>query len=122
MTKPTILVTGATGKTGAAVVHELLRQGWPVRAMITRHDHRSAELASAGAQLVVADMFDPDRLLAAMRGAHRAYFLPSFHPLIIESAAAFISAARDAHLESIVHLSQWLASPVHPARPPATRG
>ena len=33
MTKPTILVTGATGNTGGAVVSELLHRGIPVRAM-----------------------------------------------------------------------------------------
>ncbi len=115
MTKPTILVTGATGKTGAAVVDHLLQHGWPVRAVIHRHDDRSAELHSRGAELVIADMFDPDQLLAAMRGTQRAYYLPFFHPLIIQSAAAFVIAAREARLESIVLLSQWLASPVHPA-------
>ncbi|BDX31854.1 nucleotide-diphosphate-sugar epimerase [Mycobacterium antarcticum] len=115
MTNPTILVTGATGKTGAAVVRELLRHGFPVRAMITRHDGRSADLESAGAQLVIADMFDPNQLFDAMRGTTRAYYLPSFHPLIMQSAAAFTIAAREARLESTVLLSQWLASPVHPA-------
>lgn len=34
MIKPKMLVTGATGKTGSAVVTELLAQGWPVRAAV----------------------------------------------------------------------------------------
>ena len=33
-TNPTILVTGATGKTGGAVAMELLAQGFPVRAVV----------------------------------------------------------------------------------------
>jgi uncharacterized protein YbjT (DUF2867 family) len=31
---PRILVTGATGKTGRAVVAQLLEKGWPVRALV----------------------------------------------------------------------------------------
>ena len=38
MTQPTILVTGATGNTGGAVVSELLQRGVPVRAMVHSHD------------------------------------------------------------------------------------
>jgi len=32
MSKPLILITGATGKTGAPVVEQLLERGYPVRA------------------------------------------------------------------------------------------
>jgi len=38
MTKPRIIVTGATGKTGSLVVTELLKAGYPVRAMVRRED------------------------------------------------------------------------------------
>ena len=38
MTKPRILVTGATGKTGVVVVTELLKAGYPVRALVRRED------------------------------------------------------------------------------------
>jgi NAD(P)H dehydrogenase (quinone) len=36
MIKETIIVTGATGKTGSIVASELLRAGYPVRAMVHR--------------------------------------------------------------------------------------
>ncbi len=42
MIKPRIIVTGATGKTGRVVVAELLKTGYPVRAMVHRKDARSA--------------------------------------------------------------------------------
>ena len=38
MRKPRILVTGATGKTGNLVAAELLKAGYPVRAMVHRED------------------------------------------------------------------------------------
>ena len=42
MTKPRIIVTGATGKTGSVVIAELLKAGYRVRAMVRREDGRSA--------------------------------------------------------------------------------
>ncbi len=36
MIKPRIIVTGATGKTGSVVATELLKAGYPVRALVSR--------------------------------------------------------------------------------------
>jgi uncharacterized protein YbjT (DUF2867 family) len=115
MTEPTILVTGATGKTGSAVVRHLLEEGRRVRAVVRRHDARSERLRQTGAEVVVASLFDPEQLLAAMRGTQRAYYCPPFHPFMIQSAAAFAVAARQARLESVVALTQWLAGAAHPS-------
>jgi uncharacterized protein YbjT (DUF2867 family) len=113
--QPTILVTGATGKVGGAVVSQLRERGIPVRAIVHRRDERSARLERLGAETVVADLYDYDQLYDAMRGTSRAFFAAPFHPHMIHSAGAFAVAARDAKLESIVAQSQWLASPTHPA-------
>jgi nucleoside-diphosphate-sugar epimerase len=51
MIKPRIIVTGATGKTGSVVVTELLKAGYPVRAMVRRKDGRSARLRAQGAEV-----------------------------------------------------------------------
>jgi uncharacterized protein YbjT (DUF2867 family) len=115
MKHPTILVTGATGKTGGAVVQQLISKGCSVRAMVRFHDARSKRLNSLGVETIVADMFDPDQLLDAMRGTSRAYYLPFFHPYMIQSAVAFAVAAREAKLESIVQMGQWLSHRAHPA-------
>jgi NAD(P)H dehydrogenase (quinone) len=113
--KPTILVTGATGKTGSAVVEQLRAKDWPVRAMVHRHDVRSQRLRQWGAEIVVADMHDPDQLSDALRGVQRAYYLPLFEPHMLQAAAAFAAAAREAKLEAIVQLSQWLSHRAHPS-------
>jgi NAD(P)H dehydrogenase (quinone) len=115
MKQPKILVTGATGRTGRAVVDELLAKGVPLRAVVRSEDARSAALERKGAETVVADMFDPDQLLAAMRGTQRAYYLPFHDSYMIQSATAFAVAAREAKLEAVVSLGQWLASPTHPS-------
>ena len=115
MIRPTILVTGATGKTGGAVVAQLREQGWPVRAVVRSRDERSKRLERLGAETVVADLFDPDQMVQAMRGTARAYYCPPLHPYAIQSAAAFAAAAAETKLEAVVGLSQWLASPNHPS-------
>jgi uncharacterized protein YbjT (DUF2867 family) len=115
MTLPLILVTGATGKTGGAVVSQLVAAGYPVRAVVRGRDSRSAALDRRGVETVVADMFDPDQMVDALRGAQRAYYLPAFHPYMIQAAATFAVAAREAKLEAIVQMGQWLSHRAHPA-------
>ena len=108
-------MTGATGKTGGAIVEMLLAREVPVRAMVRRRDARSAALEASGAEIAVADIFDPDQLVRAIRGVQRAYFVPPIHPYAIQSAAAFAAAAREAKLEAVVQMSQWLSHSSHPA-------
>lgn len=115
MHRPKILVTGATGRTGRVLVTELLKAGYPVRALVRRDDGRAAALRARGVEIAVADMVDVERTSAAMRGVQRAYWLPPYDPEMLTGAAVFATAAREARLESIVSLSQWLATPTHPA-------
>jgi uncharacterized protein YbjT (DUF2867 family) len=115
MTKPRIIVTGATGKTGSVVTTELLKAGYPVRAMVHREDGRSAQLKAQGAEIAVADISDVERVADALKDVQRAYFCPPFDPYMIQGAVAFAVAAKEARLEHVVSLTQWLASPSHPA-------
>jgi uncharacterized protein YbjT (DUF2867 family) len=115
MIKPRIIVTGATGKTGSVVVSELRNAGYPVRAMVHREDARSARLKAQGAEIAVADMSDVERVADALKDVQRAYYCPPFDPYMIQGAAAFAVAAKEAHVEHIVSLTQWLASPSHPS-------
>ena len=112
---PRILVTGATGSVGAPLVSELLARGFPVRAVVRNHDFRSAQLEKLGAEVVVADLYDSDQLTVAARGTHRAFYLPPFRPHMLQSAAAFSVAAREAKLEHIVQMSQWTSHRSHKA-------
>jgi uncharacterized protein YbjT (DUF2867 family) len=113
MIKSRIIVTGATGKTGSVVVAELLEAGYPVRAMVHREDLRSARLKAQGAEIAVADMSDVERVADALKDVQRAYFCPPFEPYMVQGAVAFAVAAKEARLEHIVGLTQWLASPSH---------
>jgi uncharacterized protein YbjT (DUF2867 family) len=115
MIKPRIIVTGATGKTGSVVATELLKAGYPVRALVHREDARSARLKSLGAEIAVADMTDVERIADSLQDSQGAYYCPPIDPFMIQGAVAFAIAARDARLEHIVGLTQWLASPSHPS-------
>jgi uncharacterized protein YbjT (DUF2867 family) len=115
MHKPTILVTAAAGKTGAATAMQLLEKGYPVRAMVRRRDERSERLQRAGATVLVGSLEDLVDLQTAMAGAQRAYFCPPLEPGTLRRAALFAAAAEDAKLEVAVVLGQWLADPLHPA-------
>jgi uncharacterized protein YbjT (DUF2867 family) len=115
MIKPRIIVTGATGKTGSVVASELLKAGYPVRAMVHREDARSARLKAQGAEIAVADMSDVERVSGALKDVQRAYFCPPYDPYMIQGAVAFGVAAKEARLEHIVGMTQWLASPSHPS-------
>ena len=113
--KPKILVTGATGGTGYAVVRELRKLDFPVRAMIRKRDQRSEALANLGAEIFVADMYNPDQLVEAATGTQRAYYLPLLDPFMIQAATSFAIAAREAKLEHVVQMSQWTSHRYHPA-------
>lgn len=115
MNHPRILVTSAAGKTGAALVAELCRRNFPVRALVHSRDARAEQLQQLGAEVVVGDLFDSAQLIAAMKNVKRAYWCPPFHPHMLEAATNFALAARESSLESVVGLSQWLAGPNHPS-------
>jgi uncharacterized protein YbjT (DUF2867 family) len=115
MINPRIIVTGATGKTGSVVVSELLKAGYPVRAMVRAEDDRSARMKAQGAEIAVADMSDVERVADALRDVQGAYYCPPLDPYMIQGAVAFAVAAKDARLERVVALTQWLSSPSHPS-------
>ena len=115
MLKPTILVTGATGKTGGATIAQLRAMGYPVRALVRQADHRSERLARLGAQVVVGSLEDITDLRTAMSGVQRAYFCPPLEPGTLRRASLFAAAAHEAGLEVVAALSQWVASADHPA-------
>jgi uncharacterized protein YbjT (DUF2867 family) len=115
MAKPRILVTAAAGKTGAPTALGLLEKGYPVRALVRQVDGRAEQLRRAGAEIVVGSLEDFRDLKRVMQDVDRAYFCPPLEPGTLRRAALFATAAREAQLEAIVQLSQWLADPIHPA-------
>jgi NAD(P)H dehydrogenase (quinone) len=115
LSKPTILVTGATGKTGSATAVQLLSAGYPVRAFVHRQDARSERLRTAGAEMVCGSLKDFSDIQSALQGVQRAYFCPPLEYGTLRRASLFAAAAQSARLEVVVALSQWAVDPCHQA-------
>jgi len=114
-TKPNILVTSGAGNTGRPVAQDLLRAGFPVRAMVRREDQRAQHLRELGADVVVGNLFDVRDLRSAMDGVQRAYFVAPHGPNGLHASMAFAVAAEEAKLETVTTLTQWLLHPGHPS-------
>ena len=107
MSDTLFLVTGAAGKTGAAVVEQLAAQGQSVRVMVRQPDERSARLESFGAEVVVGDLHDLASIRAAVSGVDRIYFVyPPQGDRLLEATTIMATAAADANVEVIVNMSQ----------------
>ena len=115
MTNPTILVTGAAGETGAAVVAQLIDKGFPVRALVRRADERSARLAALGAEVVVGDLLDIESLRGTLEGAKRAYFVYPPADRLLAATTNFAVAAKQAGVEAVANMSQIIARAGHPS-------
>src|SRR5215470_14753171 len=110
-----ILITGASGFVGAAVVRRLLQAGHAVRAFI-RPTSAHTNLAGLPVEIVQGDLREPDSLMRAMAGIrfvfHVAadYRLWARHPQEIvrtnvEGTRALMEAALAAGVERIVYTS-----------------
>src|SRR5260370_732640 len=74
-----VLVTGAAGTTGSALLRLLEAKGVAVRAMLRREGDVS-RLGPTTATPVAADFDDADSLRAALCGVRRAYLVPPSSP------------------------------------------
>jgi uncharacterized protein YbjT (DUF2867 family) len=73
-TDQTVLVTGATGRQGGAVLRHMLTKGWKLRALTRHRDGYAAQkLADRGVELVQGDLEDPAALASASREAFTVF-------------------------------------------------
>jgi uncharacterized protein YbjT (DUF2867 family) len=111
-----ILVTGATGLTGGALVRRLSAAGVPVRAL-ARSAARAEELAALPqVQVVEGDMARPATLSQALRDVDRAMLISSSDPTMLEVQSNFIDAAATAGVKHVVKLSGIIADLDSPFR------
>ncbi len=115
LTAMTILITGASGFVGSAVLRRLIAAGHPVRALVRPHSDRR-NLDGLVAEIAEGDLRDPVSLRRALRGCTGLYHVAADYRLwlrnpdeIYESNVAgtrnLILAAKDAGVGRIVYTS-----------------
>jgi NAD(P)H dehydrogenase (quinone) len=101
-----ILVTGAGGKTGKAVIQALVTRGAVVRAFVRSAAHEAALVAMGVNGIVVGAMDDPHAISQALRGTDAIYHIcPNVHPQEVAFARLLISAATDLGVPRVVYHS-----------------
>jgi uncharacterized protein YbjT (DUF2867 family) len=95
-----ILITGANGTVGKAVLAAVARSGEKHRAMYRSEE--DAVKAPAGAETVVADFSDKASLASALRGVESVYLVCSPIPELVELEVNAIEACEAAGVRRIV--------------------
>jgi NAD(P)H dehydrogenase (quinone) len=106
MKAATILVTGATGRTGQYALEYLTRQGAAVRAFVHHEGPKAESLRALGVDVVIGDLFNMDDIARALDGIHSAYFCYPIAPRLIDATSFFAAAARERGVKAIVNISQ----------------
>jgi uncharacterized protein YbjT (DUF2867 family) len=105
-----VLVAGATGRQGGAVVRHMLPKGWRLRAL-TRNpkSYAARKLAEKGVELVEGDMDDPASLERAARGVYGIYSVQDFWTVgarrEVQQGKNLADVAKKAGVEHLVYSS-----------------
>jgi uncharacterized protein YbjT (DUF2867 family) len=110
--KTTILVCGATGRQGNAVIDEILARGYLVRGMTRKPDGKKARaLAAKGIEVVQGDYSDTESLRHAMEGVYGVFYYSGFSRNELAEGINVIETANSAGIEHLVYSSGAAASP-----------
>jgi uncharacterized protein YbjT (DUF2867 family) len=106
----TVLVTGATGRQGGAVVRSMLAHGWKLRALVRDPGAAAATaLAERGVEVVRGDLENPPSLEKAVRGMQGVYSVQDFWAVgarrEVQQGKNLADAARTAGVEHFVYSS-----------------
>jgi uncharacterized protein YbjT (DUF2867 family) len=101
-----ILITGAGGKTGKAIIKALVARGAPVRAFV-RSTAREATLKALGVrETVTGEMDDPHALTRATDGVQAIYHIcPNVSPHEVSFAKALVDSATRSGVSRLVYHS-----------------
>jgi uncharacterized protein YbjT (DUF2867 family) len=100
-----ILVTGAAGLSGSAIVKEFSLKRVSVRALVRDRAKAGAIARLPCVEIVEGDMARPETLGRALDGVDRAMMISSSTPTMAITQTAFIDACKAAGVTSIVKVS-----------------
>lgn len=101
-----ILVTGAAGKTGQAVLRALANKGAETRALIHRPEQEATARNASAKEVVIGDLSDRAAIAQALTNVEAIYFIcPNVHLHEFEMGNLWIGAAKAAGVERFVYHS-----------------
>jgi uncharacterized protein YbjT (DUF2867 family) len=109
--RKTILVTGASGHQGGAVLRSLLASGYIVKALVRDPKSPGARAVfRKGADLVMGDLYDGDSLDRALKGVYGVFSVQAWHGHGVEGEIRqgmniADAAARNAEVKHFVYSS-----------------
>ncbi len=110
-TKPLLLI-GANGRTGRAILAAMVRHNIPVRAFIRDAAQADSLMALGAAEIALGDLTDVASIKAAMAGAGKLLHIgPPMHPQELEISTGLFEAAAEAGVGHVIYYSV-----MHPLR------
>src|SRR5262244_928862 len=106
----TVLVTGATGRQGGAVISHMLPKGWKLRALTRNPDrHEAQSLAQRGVEVIKGDLEDPLSITRAAAGVYGIYSVQDFWAVgakrEVQQGKNLADAAKKANVKHFVYSS-----------------
>lgn len=102
----TLLLTGANGRTGRAILKSLVAAAIPVRVFIRDEAQADALLALGASEYAVGDFERPDTMASAAVGAEKVLHIgPPMYPGELEASRALIDASIKAKVGHFIYYS-----------------
>ncbi|MGI4741983.1 MAG: SDR family oxidoreductase [Janthinobacterium lividum] len=103
-TKPTVLITGATGQIGGDVLRRLQGDTSITLVAAVRSADKGAPLEAQGIRTVILDFDKEETLAPALVGIDRALLVTGYTVDMLRQSKAFLDQAKQAGVQHIVHL------------------
>lgn len=116
MTSRRVVITGASGHLGFHIARECLNRGWETRVCIRTRNANVIELETAGAQVVVCDLFDPATYRDALVGVDCLFHVAAENTTSVRNrdlvlrntvslAETVLDTARTCHVPVVIYTS-----------------
>jgi uncharacterized protein YbjT (DUF2867 family) len=99
-----ILVTGATGNIGSALIQKFVTADIPVRALV-RTPEKAQQIVANNVEIAIGDFTQPDSVSAALQGVEKLFLLSSLDPNLPQLQQQAIQLAKQAGVKHVVKLS-----------------
>ncbi|NEP56769.1 MAG: NmrA family NAD(P)-binding protein [Symploca sp. SIO2G7] len=104
ITRPNILVLGATGKVGGETLRQLQLAGDSNPIAAVRSPHKAKTFQNQGIKTVILDLDKSETLESAMKNIDRALLLTGYSVDMLRQSKCFVDIAKTMGVRHIVHI------------------